>query len=109
MKSTELQLTPTPTGAAIAYGETPVVVELGVGVPINGRWRWSFDGSIRPRSICSWSGKGTLSIACVGAYCHTTVAINGAVSVFLLAHELGHNFKNHHATRLNCGPQRLDI
>lgn len=64
---------------------------------------------IWPRSIsCSWSGKGTLSIACVGAYCHTTVAINGAVSVFLLAHELGHNFKNHHATRLNCGALAID-
>ena len=35
MKSTELKLTPTPTGAAIAYGETPVVLELGVGVPID--------------------------------------------------------------------------
>ena len=56
MKSTELQLTPTLTGAAIAYGETPVIVELGVGVPINGRWRWSFDGSCRMVSSSQESG-----------------------------------------------------
>ncbi|MCH9018135.1 MAG: hypothetical protein IIB89_10305 [Chloroflexi bacterium] len=59
-KSTELKLTPTPTGAAIAYGETPVVVELGVGVPINGRWRWSFDGSFRLESSSQESGRDQL-------------------------------------------------
>ncbi len=60
MKSTELQVTPTPAGAAISYGETPVVVELGVGVPINGRWRWSFDGSIRLVSSSQESGRDQL-------------------------------------------------
>ena len=53
-------MTPTPAGAAISYGETPVVVELGVGVPINGRWRWSFDGSIRLVSSSQESGRDQL-------------------------------------------------
>jgi len=60
MKPPELRLTPTPAGAAIAYGGTPVVVELGVGVPINGRWRWSFDGSFRLVSSSQESGRGQL-------------------------------------------------
>ena len=60
MKSTELQVTPTPAGAAISYGETPVVVELGVGVPINGRWRWSFDGSFRLESSSQESDRDQL-------------------------------------------------
>ena len=62
MKSTELQLTPTPAGAAIADGETPVVVELGVGPPIIGRWRWSFDGSCRLVSSSQESGWYDLTI-----------------------------------------------
>ena len=60
MKSTELQLTLTASGAAIAYGEASVVEELGVGVPINGRWRWSFDGSFRLVSSSQESGQDQL-------------------------------------------------
>ena len=70
MKSTELQLTPTPAGATIAYGETPVIVELGVGIPVNGRWRWSFDGSLRLVSSSRESGPDQLgsSVALVLTY-----------------------------------------
>ena len=60
METKELQLTPTPTGAAIAYGGTPMVIDLGVGVPINGQWRWSFDRTLRLTGSSPESGRDRL-------------------------------------------------
>jgi len=34
------------TGIAIDYDGEPVVVDLGAGIPVHGRWRWSFDGTL---------------------------------------------------------------
>lgn len=47
MRRQDLELTRTGNGVAIAYADTPMVVELGSGIPLHHRWRWSFDGSLR--------------------------------------------------------------
>jgi hypothetical protein len=46
MRIQDLELTRVGNGVAIAYDETPMVVELGIGIPLHHRWRWSFDGSL---------------------------------------------------------------
>lgn len=34
-------------GVAIDFDDTPMVAEVGLGIPVDRRWRWSFDGSLR--------------------------------------------------------------
>ena len=47
MRSGDLELTPAPGGGvAVTYRGRPMVAELGLGIPIDQRWLWSFDGSL---------------------------------------------------------------
>ena len=43
----QLEVTRTGSGVRIAYGGAPLVMETGAGIPLGGRWWWSFDGSLR--------------------------------------------------------------
>jgi hypothetical protein len=47
MRIQDLEITQAGNGVAVAYDNTPMVVELGSGIPLHNRWRWSFDGSLR--------------------------------------------------------------
>jgi hypothetical protein len=46
MNTTNIQLTYTDGKVAVAYDHISIIVELGVGIPLGRRWRWSFDGSL---------------------------------------------------------------
>ena len=46
MNPTQLLVEPTATGVAIEFAHSPMVVDLGVGIPLQARWRWSFDGTL---------------------------------------------------------------
>src|SRR5215468_733474 len=43
----QLEVTRTDSGARIDYDGRPMVVDTGAGIPLGGRWWWSFDGSLR--------------------------------------------------------------
>jgi hypothetical protein len=47
MNTTNIQLTNINGRITVAYDYTPVVVELGIGIPLNHHWQWSFDGSLQ--------------------------------------------------------------
>ena len=47
LSTAQLEVTRTGSGVRIAYDGAPMVVETGVGIPLGGRWWWSFDGSLR--------------------------------------------------------------
>ena len=47
MSTATLEVTRTGSGVRIGYDGVPMVVETGVGIPLSGRWWWSFDGSLR--------------------------------------------------------------
>ena len=44
--SRELKVSATATGVSIEYDRVLMVSELGAGIPVGGRWWWSFDGSL---------------------------------------------------------------
>src|SRR5207253_1797659 len=46
MSTATLEVTRTGSGVRIDYDGVPMVVETGVGIPLSGRWWWSFDGSL---------------------------------------------------------------
>jgi hypothetical protein len=46
MNTTHIQLTNSSGKVAVAYDHAPMVLELGIGIPLNHRWWWSFDGSL---------------------------------------------------------------
>src|SRR4029450_4033790 len=46
LSTAQLEVTRTGSGVRIAYDGAPMVVEIGVGIPLGGRWWWSFDGSL---------------------------------------------------------------
>jgi len=59
--SKKLEVRPTGTGGvAIDFGGVPFVLELGVGFPIQGQWRWSFDGSLAVAGISEGVGSDSL-------------------------------------------------
>src|SRR5437016_7218934 len=60
MRIQDLELTRAGNGVAVAYDDTPMVVELGSGVPLHNRWRWSFDGSLRLLAAAEEQGKDSL-------------------------------------------------
>src|SRR5919108_3816243 len=60
MRTQNLELTRAGNGVAIAYDETPMVLELGSGIPLHHRWRWSFDGSLRLVAAAQEQGKDPL-------------------------------------------------
>jgi hypothetical protein len=41
---------------SLSFDGVPMVTELGAGVPIDGRWRWTFDGSLSLTEQASGSG-----------------------------------------------------
>ncbi len=41
-----LLVKPTPTGLSIEYDGLLMVVDLGAGLPIDGRWLWNFGGTL---------------------------------------------------------------
>jgi hypothetical protein len=47
MSTAKLEVTRTGNGVRIGYDGVPMVVETGAGIPLGGRWWWSFDGSLR--------------------------------------------------------------
>ena len=51
MKQPQIVLTRSATGAAIEYDNVPMVVDLGVGIPFDSDWRWSFDGAL---GLAAW-------------------------------------------------------
>ena len=44
---TQVVVEPSATGVAIEYDGTAMVADLGVGISLEARWRWSFDGTLR--------------------------------------------------------------
>ena len=57
----KLEVRPTGTGGvAIDFDGVPFVLELGVGFPIQGQWRWSFDGSLALAGITEGQGRDEL-------------------------------------------------
>jgi len=60
MRIQDLDLTLAGNGVAVAYHDTPMVVELGSGIPLHNRWRWSFDGSLRLVASAEEQGKDSL-------------------------------------------------
>jgi len=60
MRIQDLEFTRTGNGIAVAYDDTPLVVELGSGIPLHNRWRWSFDGSLRLVASAEEQGKDAL-------------------------------------------------
>ena len=60
MRIQDLELTRVGNGVAVAYDDTPMVVELGSGVPLHNRWRWSFDGSLRMLASAEEQGNDPL-------------------------------------------------
>ena len=59
-KPPPLEITPTVTGVSIEYDNTPLVSEIGVAIPIDGRWRWSFDRSLRLLTSDGGTGRDSL-------------------------------------------------
>src|SRR4029453_4001638 len=59
----QLEVTRTGSGVRIAYDGAPMVVETGAGIPLGGRWWWSFDGSLRLVNASEHAGSDQL-----GAY-----------------------------------------
>ena len=49
----QLEETRTGSRVRIAYGGAPLVMETGAGIPLGGRWWWSFDGSLRLVTLLS--------------------------------------------------------
>lgn len=47
MNRPQLALTPSESGLGIEYDDVPMVLVLGAGIPVDARWLWSFDGSLR--------------------------------------------------------------
>jgi hypothetical protein len=47
MSTAKLEVTRTGSGVRIGYDGRPMVVHTGAGIPLGGRWWWSFDGSLR--------------------------------------------------------------
>jgi len=47
-------------GVAIDFEGVPFVLELGVGFPIQGHWRWSFDGSLAVAGLTEGVGSDSL-------------------------------------------------
>ena len=46
MNRTHVVVEPSVTGVAVEFAHTPMVVDLGIGIPMQGRWWWSFDGTL---------------------------------------------------------------
>ena len=46
MNGAQIVVEPTATGVAIEFAHSPIVIDLGVGIPLQARWRWSFDGTL---------------------------------------------------------------
>ena len=44
--TSQLIVKPTDTGVAVDYDDVPMVANLGAGIPIEGRWKWSFDRTL---------------------------------------------------------------
>jgi len=47
MSTAKLEVTRTGSGVRIGYDGAPMILETGAGIPLGGRWWWSFDGSLR--------------------------------------------------------------
>ena len=63
LSTAQLEVTRTGSGARIVYDGAPMVVETGAGIPLGGRWWWSFDGSLRLVNASEHEGSDQL-----GAY-----------------------------------------
>ena len=46
MNGAQIVVEPTATGVAIEFAHSPIVIDLGVSIPLQARWRWSFDGTL---------------------------------------------------------------
>jgi hypothetical protein len=68
MRTAKLEVTRTGSGVSIGYDGAPMVLETGAGIPRDGRWWWSFDGSLRLVNSSEAEGSDQL-----GAY--TTLAL----------------------------------
>ena len=47
MNRPQLAVTRSDSGLGIQYDNAPMVLDLGAGIPVDNRWLWSFDGSLR--------------------------------------------------------------
>jgi len=47
MSTAKLEVTRTGSRVRIGYDGAPMILETGAGIPLGGRWWWSFDGSLR--------------------------------------------------------------
>ena len=46
MNRTQVVVESFVTGVAIGFAHAQMVLDLGVGIPLQARWRWSFDGTL---------------------------------------------------------------
>ena len=67
----QLEVTRTGSGVRIAYGGAPLVMETGAGIPLGGRWWWSFDGSLRLVDAAEHDGSDQLGAYAALAFTYT--------------------------------------
>jgi len=75
LSSAQLEVTRTGSGVRIAYAGVPLVVETGAGIPLGGRWWWSFDGSLRLVDAAEHDGSDQLGAYAALALTYGTPAI----------------------------------
>lgn len=57
MSAATIKIWPSAEKLAISHGGSPMVVDLGVGLPRSGRWLWSFDRSLRRTDSVEAAGR----------------------------------------------------
>ncbi len=60
MSTGNLEVISTDTGTTISYESVPFVLDVGLGVPINHNWHWSFDRSLGLESTHQEKGRDQL-------------------------------------------------
>ena len=75
MNSDGLSITRRDGGICISYAGKEFVASLGVGLPINGAWLWTFDGSLKLLEEKTGSGRDRL-----GAYDYLGLLYSAPVS-----------------------------
>jgi hypothetical protein len=71
LSTAQLEVTRTGSGVRIAYGGAPLVMETGAGIPLGGRWWWSFDGSLRLVDASEHDGSDQLGAYAALAFTYT--------------------------------------
>ena len=74
MDGSGIELARTKTGISVAFSGAPQITDLGVGLHLNHRWLWSFDGSLSLATAGDESGtSGDWGSDQLGRYFATTL------------------------------------